>query len=83
MKVSGAKIAQQPIMPGDIRWTDGDHMVRTPLEIYNYIPGASYNFDTYNSMTAGKTTLGVSSIHLKGIFGCNKILAHETQNEAF
>ncbi|KAK4488211.1 hypothetical protein RD792_003954 [Penstemon davidsonii] len=43
VNVTGPAISQQPIMSGAITWTDGKHVVRTPLVVYNYIPGAPYN----------------------------------------
>ncbi|XP_057775700.1 cucumisin-like [Salvia miltiorrhiza] len=43
--VEGPAIAQQPIVSGAIVWTDGKRAVRTPLVVYNYLPGAPYNLD--------------------------------------
>ncbi|XP_073300602.1 cucumisin-like [Primulina huaijiensis] len=43
VKVTGPTISQQPIMSGAITWSDGTHAVRTPLVVYNYIPGAPYS----------------------------------------
>ena len=68
--VSGPKISQQPIMSGDILWTDGvGHVVRTPVVVYNYVPGAPYNLE--EAMTENKpTTFGASSMYRKkGVFG--------------
>ncbi|XP_062075901.1 cucumisin-like [Humulus lupulus] len=39
VKVTGSGITQQPIMSGAILWRDGSHEVRSPLVVYNYIPG--------------------------------------------
>lgn len=68
VKVTGAKISQQPIVSGAITWSDGVHFVRTPLVVYNYLPGAPYNLETDQqsfSMPAKKTTFEVSSIYQK------------------
>lgn len=40
--VDGPKIAQQPIMSGAIMWEDGSHVVRSPLVVYNVLPGSTY-----------------------------------------
>ncbi|CAI9093907.1 OLC1v1029509C1 [Oldenlandia corymbosa var. corymbosa] len=39
VEVTGPKIRQQPIMSVQIVWKDGLHEVRTPVVVYNYIPG--------------------------------------------
>ncbi|KAL2516992.1 subtilase family protein [Abeliophyllum distichum] len=70
VKVDGPAISQQPIMSGAITWTDGNHVVRTPLAVYNYIPGAPYNLESDTSYTtpAKKTVFKSSSIyHENGI----------------
>ncbi|KAH7549499.1 hypothetical protein ACOSP7_025688 [Xanthoceras sorbifolium] len=47
VKVYGPKIMQQPIMSGAISWEDGIHAVRSPLVIYNILPGfLSSSFST-------------------------------------
>ncbi|CAI9093906.1 OLC1v1029508C1 [Oldenlandia corymbosa var. corymbosa] len=43
VEVTGPKISQQLIMSVHVVWTDGVHEVRTPLVVYNYIPGAPYS----------------------------------------
>lgn len=43
LKVYGPKIAQQPIMSGAIMWRDGTYVVRSPLVVYNILPGATYS----------------------------------------
>lgn len=66
--VTGPQITQQPIMSGAIYWYDGTYMVRTPLVVYNYIPGAPYNLDTYSqssSMPGKKKTFSGSSLNNK------------------
>lgn len=40
--VKGPKISQQPIMSGAIVWKNEIQAVRSPIVIYNYIPGAPY-----------------------------------------
>lgn len=54
--VEGPPITQQPIVSGAITWTDGKRVVRTPLVVYNYLPGAPYNLDSEQtgSVTSGK-----------------------------
>ncbi|CAA2986221.1 cucumisin-like [Olea europaea subsp. europaea] len=72
VKVDGPAISQQPIMSGAITWTDGIHVVRTPLAVYNYIPGAPYNLPSEtNSYTPTKRTVFKSSsiYHKDGIMG--------------
>ncbi|KAL9438644.1 hypothetical protein AB3S75_024336 [Citrus x aurantiifolia] len=46
VKVTGPKIAQQPIMSGAIVWEDGVHQVRSPVVIYNILPGAVHSSDS-------------------------------------
>ncbi|KAK6117110.1 hypothetical protein DH2020_049155 [Rehmannia glutinosa] len=76
VNVTGPTIFQQPITSGAIIWTDGAHVVRTPLVVYNYIPGAPYNLesDESYSMTQKKQSFfGQSSLYQKsGIMGQRK-----------
>lgn len=65
VNVTGPSIKQQPIISGSITWTDGTHAVRTPLVVYNYLPGAPYNLDSDQSMTAVSPTLQRSSVYQK------------------
>ncbi|KAL6550058.1 hypothetical protein OROMI_020546 [Orobanche minor] len=55
--VTGPTISQQPIMSGTITWTDGTHIVRTPLVVYNYIPGAPYNINSDQYKTSAFTPI--------------------------
>ncbi|CAK9173093.1 unnamed protein product [Ilex paraguariensis] len=74
VKVTGPTISQQPIISGAITWQSGVYSVRTPLVVYNYIPGAPYNLDSAQtlSMTEKKPTFRGSSVyHKNGIFGRN------------
>ncbi|XP_012835452.1 PREDICTED: cucumisin-like [Erythranthe guttata] len=61
VKVAGPAISQQPIVSGAIVWTDGSYVVRTPIVVYNYLPGAPYNLDT----AAANPTLQRSSVYKK------------------
>ncbi|KAK1384910.1 Cucumisin [Heracleum sosnowskyi] len=68
--VTGPQISQQPIMSGAIFWFDfdGNHTVRTPVVVYNYLPGAPYNLDTdaeSSSMPGKKKTFSGSSLYKK------------------
>ncbi|KAG8382308.1 hypothetical protein BUALT_Bualt05G0063400 [Buddleja alternifolia] len=77
VNVTGPAISQQPIVSGAITWTDSTHVVRTPLVVYNYIPGAPYNLDDSEessfSMTKEKPTFKGSSLyHKSGIMGQRK-----------
>ncbi|GFP97764.1 cucumisin [Phtheirospermum japonicum] len=63
--VAGPTLSQHPIVSGAIIWTDGTHVVRTPLVVYNYIPGAPYNFYSDRPMTTLSPTPGRSSIYQK------------------
>ncbi|KAK4435247.1 Cucumisin [Sesamum alatum] len=66
VNVTGPTISQQPITSGAITWTDGTHVVRTPLVVYNYIPGAPYDLDSGESMAPGSTpTFQHSSVYQK------------------
>lgn len=40
--VKGSPITQQPIVSGAIVWNDGIHWVRSPLVMYNILPGTTY-----------------------------------------
>ncbi|GFP97763.1 cucumisin, partial [Phtheirospermum japonicum] len=47
----------QPIVSGAVIWTDGTHVIRAPLVVYNYIAGAPYNiYSDHESMTAVNPT---------------------------
>lgn len=73
VKVVGPKIAQQPIMSGAIAWNDGTYVVRSPLVVYNILPGAAYS-TPFNSMTKPQKTPkfeGSSLYHKNGILGSN------------
>lgn len=66
--VTGPKISQQPIRSGVIVWSNADYFVRTPIVVYNYLPGAPYNLDTFQQSSSGpakKTTFEVSSTNQK------------------
>ncbi|KAL0312682.1 UNVERIFIED_CONTAM: Cucumisin [Sesamum radiatum] len=66
VNVTGPAISQQPITSGAITWTDGTYVVRTPLVVYNYIPGAPYILDSGESMAPGSTpTFQHSSVYQK------------------
>ncbi|KAK4435250.1 Cucumisin [Sesamum alatum] len=70
VKVTGPAISQQPITSGAITWRDGTHAVRSPLVVYNYIPGAPYTLDSEdsNSMPEKKRVLnGLYKDHRSGI----------------
>jgi hypothetical protein len=55
VKLYGPVIAQQPIMSGAITWKDGNgHEVRSPVVVYNILPGYEYGIPT-SSMTTQKT----------------------------
>lgn len=42
VNVTGPAITQQPIMSGALTWADGagNHNVRSPIVVYNYVPGS-------------------------------------------
>lgn len=64
VSVIGPPISQQPITSGTIFWADGTHIVRTPLVVYNYLPGAPYNLgDT--SVSAAIPTIKRPSMYQK------------------
>ncbi|KAF2297645.1 hypothetical protein GH714_001869 [Hevea brasiliensis] len=67
MTVYGPKIAQLPIMSGAIMWKDGIHVVRSPVVVYNILPGSAYS-----SFSMPQKTLkfqGPSMHHKSGILG--------------
>lgn len=67
VKVTGPKIAQQPIMSGAIVWEDGVHQVRSPVVIYNILPRAVHSSD---SMPQKNQKFKGPSMHTKnGILG--------------
>ncbi|KAI5594984.1 hypothetical protein BDE02_03G107900 [Populus trichocarpa] len=71
VKLYGPVIAQQPIMSGAITWKDGNgHEVRSPVVVYNILPGYEYGIPT-SSMTTQKTDKfeGPSMYHKTGILG--------------
>ncbi|XP_052171532.1 cucumisin-like [Diospyros lotus] len=69
--VNGPEIAQQPIVSGAIVWSDGVRAVRTPLVVYNYLPGAPYNLDSDSTTNKKATFRGSSIFHTKMITGDN------------
>lgn len=65
VNVTGPVISQQPITSVAITWTDGTHVVRTPLVVYNYIPGAPYNLysdDEVNTYRRSSTYQKIENI---------------------
>ncbi|KAJ6326829.1 hypothetical protein OIU78_013839 [Salix suchowensis] len=73
VKLFVPKIAQKPIMSGAITWKDGnDHEVRSPVVVYNILPGRKYGIPT-SSMTDQKIDKfeGPSMYHKTGILGRN------------
>ncbi|PIN08997.1 Cucumisin [Handroanthus impetiginosus] len=84
VNVTGPAIWQQPIISGAITWTDETnvYVVRTPIVVYNYIPGAPYNLDSdesYSSFSRAqkKPTFSHSTVyHKSGIMGQSKAHPH-------
>lgn len=67
VKVYGPYISQQPIMSGAIMWNDGVHVVRSPLVVYNVLPGGMY---AIGSMQSKKPVFEGSTLyHKNGILG--------------
>ncbi|XP_057811842.1 cucumisin-like [Salvia miltiorrhiza] len=64
VNVTGPAISQQPITSTAIYWMDDTHVVRTPLAVYNYIPGAPYNLDD-SSVSAIDPTHRRASVYQK------------------
>ncbi|KDP25527.1 hypothetical protein JCGZ_20683 [Jatropha curcas] len=72
VKVSGPKIAQQPISSGAIIWNYGNYMVRSPLVVYNILPGATYSSPSSTTRLQKTPKFEGSSIyHKNGILGAN------------
>ncbi|EEF51077.1 subtilisin-like protease SBT4.3 [Ricinus communis] len=72
VKVSGPKISQQRIMSGAIMWNDGTYVVRSPLVVYNILPGATYSPPDTNTMQQKSLKFEGSSVyHKNGILGRN------------
>ncbi|KAH6759595.1 hypothetical protein C2S52_022853 [Perilla frutescens var. hirtella] len=64
VNITGPAISQRPITSGAIIWSDGPHVVRTPLVVYNYIPGAPYSLED-DSVNAISSTVQRSSVYQK------------------
>ncbi|XP_073307156.1 cucumisin-like [Primulina huaijiensis] len=74
VNVTGPVISQRPITSGSIKWMDGTHVVRTPLVVYNYLPGAPYNLDLEQaySMTMESLAFKHSTVYQKSGMGHNR-----------
>lgn len=55
VKVTGPPITEQPITSGALVWRDGHYQVRSPIVVYNYIPGIAsvYSSDEPNTKKPG------------------------------
>ncbi|XP_050228738.2 cucumisin-like [Mercurialis annua] len=72
VKVNGPEMSQQPIISGAIMWNDGNNTVRSPLVVYNILPGAAYSPPYTNNMQKKSFKLkGSSMYHKSGILGRN------------
>ncbi|XP_051129684.1 cucumisin-like [Andrographis paniculata] len=68
VKVTGPAMAQQPITSGAISWSDGKHVVRTPVVVYSYIPGSPYNLESDRSYS--RANFRQSTVYRNsGVFG--------------
>ncbi|KDP25528.1 hypothetical protein JCGZ_20684 [Jatropha curcas] len=63
--VRGPKIAQLPIISGAISWKDGVHVVRSPVVVYNILPG--YTYDIPSSGSKKTSRFEVPIYHKNGI----------------
>ncbi|OMO51724.1 hypothetical protein CCACVL1_29630 [Corchorus capsularis] len=72
VKVTGPKIAQQPIISGAIIWIDSNHkyVVRSPVVVYNVLP-TPYFFYGYSISQKKPTFQCPSMYHKNGILGSN------------
>nr|POE61556.1 subtilisin-like protease sbt4.14 [Quercus suber] len=71
VQVYGPKIAQKPIISGAIVWKYGHYVVRSPLVVYNILPGTQYGYPSF-SMSPKKPDSIDSSMHQK-----NGIVKHK------
>ncbi|XP_048320426.2 cucumisin-like [Ziziphus jujuba] len=67
--VTGSPITQQSIASGAITWKDGVHSVRSPLVIYNILPGTIYS--SYSTPEKKPNFKGSTIYHKNGILGRN------------
>lgn len=67
--VKGSPMTQQPILSGAIAWKDGVHAVRSPLVIYNILPGTIYS--SYSTPEKKPNFKGSTIYHKNGILGRN------------
>ncbi|KAJ4836976.1 hypothetical protein Tsubulata_025287 [Turnera subulata] len=72
VKVSGPAIAQQPITSGAIIWSDGDHVVRSPLVVYNILPGQTY-FKDYSMQRRVSQVEDPAIYRRNSVFGRSRI----------
>ncbi|KAH7546841.1 hypothetical protein FEM48_Zijuj01G0243700 [Ziziphus jujuba var. spinosa] len=67
--VKGSPITQQSIASGAITWKDGVHSVRSPIVIYNILPGTIYS--SYSTPEKKPNFKGSTIYHKNGILGHN------------
>lgn len=75
VNVTGPAISQHPITSGAIIWMDETHVVRTPVVVYNYIPGAPYSLGDEDSLPAMSPTQHPSVYQKVGSVAHRKPLA--------
>ncbi|XWS38430.1 hypothetical protein CRYUN_Cryun19dG0130900 [Craigia yunnanensis] len=73
VKVTGGMITQQKIMSGAIIWTDKDQQyeVRSPVVVYNVLPGYTYSPPQTSKFQEKPTFQGPSMYQKNGILGPN------------
>ncbi|KAK9984480.1 hypothetical protein SO802_034005 [Lithocarpus litseifolius] len=67
VQVYGPKIAQQPIISGAIIWKYGHYVVRSPLVVYNILPGTQYEYPSFSMSQKKPDSIGSSMHHKNGI----------------
>ncbi|XP_021908927.1 cucumisin-like [Carica papaya] len=75
LKIYGSPIVNTPIVSGSLEWTDGHHVVRSPIVVFNNIPSIWASLDDQSAMSHKKYTGswdGTTPYHKNGIFRAMK-----------
>ena len=70
--ITGSPIVQVPVISGAIEWTDGNHVVRTPISVFNNKPYLFAPLDDYPGKKYSHPFQGSTIYHQNGIFDAVK-----------
>ncbi|XP_034711893.1 cucumisin-like [Vitis riparia] len=70
--ITGSPIVQVPVISGAIEWTDGNHVVRTPIAVFNNKPYVFAPLDDYPGKKNSHPFQGSTIYHQNGIFDAVK-----------